>query len=302
MMNVQIFPSRKRVEPNDKLTEKVFSLLAETYYDMVTNGSRYNLVEVVNHKKYGEILTPFWLELINGYTDKTPLDQFDRAVLAACISEWAKGNKHTTPSVIYRHMTGKIGSDAEPKAALRVAILKSIDRLMCTQIKIDMTDVCEKLGYNEGKPLKITSAILPCAYIEGLIINGQSTTVIKLLMESPLLIITNAKKQILEYNETLLNVPKQRNSVDVIGVKNYVMQRVQEIIQHQMTPTIKFDDVFRKCRLMDLHNEQKRRVRKVIIELLEYLKSEEEIISFKLQKEGNKFSSITFIYKKELKK
>lgn len=296
MNNVQIYPSRKRIEANDKLTEKVFSLLAETYYSMVTDGSRFNLLEKKNHKKYGDIYTYFWLELIDGYTDKTPLNQFDRAVLAACISEWAAQNRYTTPSIIYRHLTGKVGSDAEPQPDLRSAILKSIDKLMCTQIKIDMTDTCEKLGYNEGKPLKITSTILPCTYVEGLMLNGKPTTIIKILDDPPLFNVTFLKKQLLHYDETLLDVPKQRNSTDVIAIKNYVMQRTEEIIAHNLSPTITFDDVFEKCRIEASHNEQKRRVRKVIIELMEQLKSKGEILSFKLNKVHNKFSSLTFTY------
>lgn len=296
MNNVQIFPSHKRVEANDKLTEKVFSLLAETYYDMVTCGAGFNLVEMKNHQMYGEISTPFWIELINGYTDDTPLDQFDRAVLSACISEWAAKNRYTTPSIIYRHLTGKVGSDAEPKPDLRIAILKSIDKLMSTRIKIDMTDVCEKLGYNEGKPIKITSTILPCAYAEGVMINGHSATVIKIFDEPPLFTVAFKKKQVLEYRETLLNVPKQRNTIDSIAVKNYVMQRIQEIIKHNLTPVITFDDVFKKSRIKITHNETKRRVRKIIVELMEHLKSCGEITSFTVNKVQNKFHSITFSF------
>ena len=298
MNNVQIFPSRNRTEANDKLTEKVFSLLAETYYNMVTYGSRFDLIEKKNHKKYGDIFSYFWLELIDGYTDDTPLDQFDRAVLAACISEWVANNRYTTPSIIYRHLTGKIGSDAEPKPELRAAILKSIDKMMCTQIKVDMSDTCQKLGYNDGKPFKMTSTILPCTYAEGIMINGHATTVIKLLDEPLLLTVTSMKKQMLNYYEPLLNVPKQKNSVDVIAVKNYTLQRIQEIIKHKMTPIITFADVFEKCRLDNLHSEQKRRVRKTIIELAEHLKNQGEILAFEVHKKGNAFYSISFTYSK----
>ena len=296
--NVSIFPSQNRIEANDKLTEKVFSLLAETYYNMVTYGSRFDLIEKKNHKKYGDIFSYFWLELIDGYTDKSPLNQFDRAVLAACISEWAANNRYTTPSIIYRHLTGKIGSDAEPKPELRAAILKSIDKMMCTQIKVDMSDTCQKLGYNDGKPFKMTSTILPCTYAEGIMINGHATTVIKLLDEPLLLTVTSMKKQMLNYYEPLLNVPKQKNSVDVIAVKNYTLQRIQEIIKHKMTPIITFADVFEKCRLDNLHSEQKRRVRKTIIELAEHLKNQGEILAFEVHKKGNAFYSISFTYSK----
>ena len=296
MNNVQIFPSRNRTEANDKLTEKVFSLLAETYYNMVTYGSRFDLIEKKNHKKYGDIFSYFWLELIDGYTDKSPLNQFDRAVLAACISEWAANNRYTTPSIIYRHLTGKIGSDAEPKPELRAAILKSIDKMMCTQIKVDMSDTCQKLGYNDGKPFKITSTILPCAYAEGIMINGHPTTVIYLDRESPILTIAIMKKQVLKYEELLLNVAKQHNSIEVVAIKNYVLQRVEEIKLHKLTAVITFDDVLEKCRLIDIDRKKKSRIRQMILELMEHLKNVGEISDYSIEKHHNQFYSIQFTY------
>ena len=296
MDNVQIFPSRKRIEPNDKLTEKLFSMSTDTYEKILTDGNTFYLIEVKNHKKYGDILSPLCIKLINGYLDKTPMDQFDRFVLAACISEWVKENTYTTPNIIYRHLTGKTGSDSEAPDETKEEILQSIRRLMCTEITINMTDYCAKLGYNKGKPFELTSTMLPCSYAKGLIVNGQPSTVIKILDEPPLLKIARFKAQLLTYEEKLLDVPHQHNSIDIITIKNYVMQRIQEIIKHKLTPTIRFDDVFEKCGLIDIRNNKKMRMRKVIVELMEHIKSNGEIVSYTINKEQNKFSSISIQY------
>ena len=208
MDNVQIFPSRKRIEANDKFTEKLFSMPAHTYQKLITDGSTFNLIEVTNHKKFGEIISPFCIELINGYLDESPLTQFDRAVLAACISEWVNDNEYTTPNIIYRHITGKDESNDDPTPEQRDAILKSIDKLMCTH------DVCEKLKYNNGKAFKRKATLLPSIYDEGILINGQESTVIHILIEPPLLNIARLKEQILTYDEKLLNVPNQRNTLE----------------------------------------------------------------------------------------
>ena len=292
MDNVQIFPSRKRIEANDKFTEKLFSMPAHTYQKLITDGSTFNLIEVTNHKKFGEIISPFCIELINGYLDESPLTQFDRAVLAACISEWVNDNEYTTPNIIYRHITGKDESNDDPTPEQRDAILKSIDKLMCTQITIDMTDVCEKLKYNNGKAFKRKATLLPSIF------NGQESTVIHILIEPPLLNIARLKEQILTYDEKLLDVPNQRNTLDVIAVKNYTLQRIQEIKSHKMTAVITFDDILKKCRLSESHGSKKFRMRKTIIELMKHLQNQSEITSFEIHKKGNSFYSISFTYSK----
>lgn len=297
MKNVQIFPTRIRKEANDKLTEKLFALPPEVHHKLVTEGIPFIIVEKESTKKSKEIVSPFWLELINEYTDTKPLTQFDRFVLAACISEWDFGNKYTTPDIIFRHITGKSRGDSDPSDKQKMNILKSIDKLMCTQIKIDMTEVCGKFGYNyKGNPIKLTSTLLPSAYAEGVTVNGQEGTVIHFLMEPPILTIARAKEQILTYDEKLLDIPNQHNSLETITVKNYVFHRIKEIILHRMTPTITLDDIFEKCRLEDADKKKKLRMRQMIIALMEHLKTNKEILDYSIHKKNNKFYAIKFNY------
>ena len=85
-----------------------------------------------------------------------------------------------------------------------------------------------------------------------------------------------------------------------IVVKNYVMQRIQEIKLHKMTPVITFDDIFQKCRLENSNRKKKLDARNAIMEFLEYLKSQSEIKNFELTKRGNSFYSIKFSYSKKV--
>ena len=91
-------------------------------------GGTLTLIEKTNYKKVGEIASKVQFHTAEDCNDASPLDQFDRAVLSACISEWAFGNRYTTVAILYRILTGKIakGHDAKPHPLQRENILKSI--------------------------------------------------------------------------------------------------------------------------------------------------------------------------------
>ena len=112
-------------------------------------------------------------------------------------------------------------------------------------------------------------------------INGQLIdNAVFFTLQCPLLIISDKKSQILRYDSNLLNVPNQNNTPLVISLKNYVMRRIVEIIAHKMTPTITWDNVFRRCRIVDASRDIKSDVCKNIIKLFESLLKEDFIKSF----------------------
>ena len=299
-INAQIYPAKFRVETNDKFSKILFGLTQEEY-SKLTNGNYMNIVEKKNHKKVGKIRSPFKVYNGKGYINTAPLTEFDRAVLAVCISNWLAGNRHITPAIIYRGLTGKVNHlarDAKPSTDQRNAIMRSIEKLMGTIVSSDMTDVCKNLKYNDGKPFKFVSALLPAYYIEATI-NGQDATVIFFDRESPLLQVASLKKQLLTFNADLLDVPNQNNTPLVITLKNYILRRIQEIKLHKMTPTLTIDDIFQKCRIADKSNKAKLDARNSIEKFFEHLKSIGEISSFTWDKKGNKIYSINFYYEKK---
>ena len=300
--NFQIIPSKIRVIPNDRVSKKLFNLTTADIQDWIEFNKTYNFIEMKNHKKFGEIGCPIKLSIEGEkFSISEPLTHFDSSVLSVCISEWAVENKITTPAIILRGLTGKIGKhDAEPSKDQLAAIFNSINKLMRLQLSYDMTELCEKLKYNNGKPEKLVSTLLPCHYIKSSTVNGNDTTIIEFDRESPLYKITKIKNnQIVTYDATLLDVPNQQNTPMNITVKNYVMLRVQEIKLHKMVPVITFNDVFQKCRINNADNKKKLRAREIIIEFLEHLKKHSEIKDFELTKKGNAFYSIKFSYTKK---
>ena len=308
MPNVQIYPSRTIFIPNDRISKILFNLTEEEFRQLTEEAQgNLQITEVRKHKRFGEIVTPVVISIDDAaeVSISEPLDQFDCAVLSVCISEYHFGNRFITPAIIYRGLTGKIGrGDAEPSVDQLAAINHSIKKLMRIQLDIYLYDVCEYLGYNDGQKKRILANVLPCKQVD-YTINGQKTSIIELLSESPLWTVAHLKNdQIISYDTALLDMPNQQNTPMLTTVKHYVMRRVMEIILHykQMTPSITFADVFQKCRLENADNKKKQRVRNFISDFFEHLIEHEVIKSFQFNKKGTGFYSVSFKFDKATNK
>lgn len=299
--NVQIYPTRQRIVPNDRLSKVLFNLADDDYLLALERQEPLDLVEMKNHKKFGEILSPFKISLDGDnefFCITEPLNQFDCAVLSVGISEYAFGNSFTTPSIIYRNLTGKVGrSDAEPHKDQLTSIFQSVNKLMRVQLFYNSSELCSKLHYKNNYAEEFVSTLMPCRYLKSSTINGKDTTLIELLAPSPLFEIAKMKnEQLLTYDATLFNIPNQNNTSLAIAVKFYVMNRIQEIKLHRMTPVITFADVFQKCRIIDADNKKKLRVRGLILDFFNSLQENSEVKNFKITKKKNAFYSIMFSY------
>ena len=300
MKNVQVYPSKILCIPNDIFSKRLFNLGNDDYQQALAERKTLEVVEKKNHYKFGDVITPFRIRVDDNaeFTISEPLDQFDFAVLCACISEWQNKNRFTTPSIIYRAVSGKVGDyDANPSKIQLTDILQSVDKLMRTQIGINMTKACENLKYNGGTAFKVISAILPCKRVTDNTINGQTSTIISFDRESPLWEIAAKVKnhQVLSCDAELLNVPGQKNTRMNVTVKFYVLRRVLEILAHrkQMAPIITFADVFEKCRLTNANRKKKLDARETCIELFKQLQNKKLIKSFTLEKKGTSTRAIS---------
>ena len=297
--NCQVQPSKFRVELNDKQTRVIFSLSEESTNELL-DGSTYEIVEKRNFGRVGDIVTSYKLFNADGFENRRPLDQFDRAVLSVCISEYLKGNRFTTVPIIYRGLTGKVnrGSNSKPTKEQRATILESLQVLMSRVFSSDPSAARNFLKYNDGSSKPICSALLPAWLVENVTVNGKDPETALFLREPcPLLAMAQAKKQLLTYDTRLLDIPNQQNTTTNIRLKNYSMIRVKESIGHkQMSPILTFSDVFTKCHLEDAQGETKRRAREFMLAFLAHLKSKEFITSFELTRRGSAFYSIQFSY------
>ena len=284
---VQIYPSHIRIETNDKDTKVLFGINDENFQDLINGGSR-NIVETRNHKKLGTVRSPYTVTNSDGYDNKVPLNEFDRAVLSACISEWRAGNPYITPAMIFRSITGKVGTIGNKiRANQEKDISDSIEKLMFTNFNRDNQRSLEQLRYCEGDDeIKIKSAAILPAVVVDVKINGQLIeNAIFFTCESPVLTVADQKNQIVRYDVELLNVPNQNNTLLVISLKNYVMRRICEIKLHKnLARTLTWDNIFHKCRISDANDKTKHDARATVIKLFENLLNKGFIKSFTLAK------------------
>ena len=304
--NFQIYPAKQLIVPNDRASKKIFNLTLADIQNWVEQNAGFSFIELQRHKNLGKILSPMKLSVDDEtFTLSEPLDQFDNAVLCAGISELYFGNHQTTPAIIYRAITGKVGdNDANPSKNQLADILSAFELLMRLRMNYDLSNYCQTTGCNNGNPITLISSLLPCRMIKSARVNGKDTSVIELLGESPLLLSAQIKNnQILTYDNSLLDVPNMNNSRMNIGAKHYAMRRVQECSLHrQMTPTITLADYFNKLRIENAHAQVKKDAREVLVTFFEHLQAKGVIKSFKVRKKGNAFDAVEFTPSKVAKK
>lgn len=291
-------PARKHLVVNDKPTKLLFSLRPDIVPATIDEDIAWIVPEV---KRKGKKLES---RLIVGIDPEKRaeakrmlmrLTEFDLAVLNACVSEIAIGNYVTTPEAIYRHLTGKVGKTAYPTERIRAAIMASLRKMAMIRITLDYADCLELLNGAKLEPEEFTGYILPSEIIHGKYCD-KPITLIRLLSRSPLHAVAMAKRQMLTYDVTLLDVPNQNNTPRIIEVKNYTLRRVMEIRQHNLTPTITFGDVFKKCRLDEVTRKSQSDARNAMLELFQQLEEKKVISAFDIVKNGNALYSLQFKY------
>ena len=283
----------KLITLNDKLTKTLFNLPVDEYYDSLQKGTSIAVNEIISRGK--KIQSHFTLKSGGFAALRRPLNEFDRAVFDTCNSARAANFRGITPDSLFRALVGGKNKNTRLSPDQSATIFDSLERLM-TVIEIDFSQTCEKIPKYNSAPGKITAQILPCQILENVLVNGQITTIIEFIDESPLLKIARAKKQLLTYPVSLLNIPKQNNTPLVITIKSYVIRRVLEIIAHNMTPTITFADEFKHCELSDANRFQQRDARKIILDIMKHLQSNGIIKSFETTKKDGSYYSVTITF------
>ena len=280
---------KKLVVPCDKLSNHMFNYSADEYADILEYRDKCGCVEIV--KKGKKVVTPYWLELVEGYVDLSPLNAFHREILFSAISAYEQGFRIITFSTTLHSLTG--GNQTRVRNEQYAAIRGAFDKLGFTRIEIDLAPLFKampKYKANYTGEARLVGTLLPCRYFDAEI-NGQKTLAIELLGESPLMTVAKLKKQILTYDAEPLNIAEQNNTPIVITVKNFLLRRIK-LIERGLNPSILLDTIYAECGLADADKWKKQDFRKIITDILNSFKTVGVIKNFEFEKQGRAYRNI----------
>lgn len=290
LVSIALNTTPVRKDPNDKISNLFFT--------MTDDELEYRSMSLLEGVKKGEELVSYisfdWDKAVEHFPVLEKFDAFDREVVLACISEYvahSKGNYTqpvmTTFEAVYRAMIGDDGNGKNlkhPSERMLEKIKHSIDKARLCSLTIDLSAVCRAYGYNGGKPAKLTGYLLPAKYMEGVIVNGKATTVLKLYELSPLFEAAEIKNgQVLAYDKKLLAVPNVKNTEDTIVIKNLLVRRLLAITGHkELKPKLLIESIFQDAELEDLSRTEKNRLIKQIESMFDYWLELKKIKSYSL--------------------
>lgn len=292
-----------RLNPANDLT-----ILLDKVFKNVFNPTKDKKIRHVIEDKKSGIKTVVTFEAL-----KDNLNQFDKLVFCTAISEQLAGNKFFSIRRLWHRMGGGYNLPADMKKK----IATSIEKLACTRVEINMTDVNEKFHYTKKKDVVFRNYLLPCKSVE-VIVNGQTLEgAYQILDDSPLFEVAELKKQFAAQPIELLDVTKLHNSELVLKLKFFLLERTTAIIgshkkrkahivgkkkgggyiykrAKQLHKIITFEDIFEQCELSDADNGKKRDARNTIEKILEHFKAQNFISEWHFEKKNGAFYSIHF--------
>ena len=287
---------KKLIVPCDKLSNHMWNYSAEEYADIIKHRDRCECVEGTD-KKGKVVVTPYWLGLVDDCVDLSPLNAFHREVLFHAISAYEQGFRIITISMTLDSLSG--GAEKRHVCKEQYEVIKdAFKKLATTSITINLAPLINAYP-NYKKRLtgaaELTSPILPCKILDAEI-NGQKTLTVKILDESPLMTVAKLKKQVLTYDATPLAIPNQKNTPQIITVKNYLLRRIKLMKSSRkekgLNNSILFKTIYENCGLADADKWQKQDTRKIIVDTLTGFKNDGVIKNFEIEKSGGSYRSI----------
>ena len=299
--------------PVDKLSCCLWDHTDAEFADIVNNRRQCGCLEGLVKGK--QVVTPYFLSLIEDYADLSALNPWHREILFHAINLYANGYNLITISMTYDSMTGGAENrHLQQNTARFEAIKAAIKKLAFTGIRIDLEPLianypkyranykryCPKDSAKKGKA-ELMGTLLPAQILdEESAVNGQKTFAVKILGDSPLMILARIKQQIMHYNTEPLAIDGQKGTVQVVVIKNYLLRRIELMKQRRMSRSIVFTTLYKECGLGDAEKWQKQDARKVVEETLEAFKAAGVIKDFQIERKAGKYRAIKITLEQSL--
>lgn len=283
MRNIQVKPVTTFVMVNDSLTQKLFNGRLGVKSKEWRRG-----IKVVDCRKSEKRICSK-LDIRNDASFDIALNEFDRAVFDAVISELAAGNGIFTEAMIYRNLGGS-ATNSLP-AAMKKLINYSLVRITSLYLSLDMRETAKKTSYDLGKgtrsgsPLRISMGDTS--------INGAPVKALR-IDDALLFDVANAKSHIIRLAMERIDL-SVKLTPRVIAVKHYIIRRVAQILgsndsankgrkNKRLAAKITFANLEKCCGFYNLNRWQRQDVRKTVTLILDAFKEKNLVTDWQFEK------------------
>lgn len=256
----------------------------------------------VGKNKHKPVLVSAQLVTSNEINDILPknIDDFDRAVLDGVCTLRDNGNKCFTLTQLCYVLT----KNDKPTANLKKAVERSIQKLQTTLLKLDWTAHADMKHIvhtetRKGKtiviqPVKTEEAILRIRK-DTFLINGNQSVEGYILEKTPALWqYAKAVNQIAYTNIDMLKVDCNATPENIV-LRNELIRHIEHTDKNKnWSNTISLQAIYDHCNI-SANKTATSRARKHMKDMLDCWKRKGYIKSYKFNKEGNSYKSITII-------
>ena len=295
--SVNTVKPNKYVFPTDKATMNTFQRAADilaanrTVLGMEPRNSKSR-----KSKKQIDTLISLDYSNLQSVSISRQLSLYDREVHDAIITLAVEGgNEYITPRMIHQVMRN---TQEKPSTKQITDINNSVTLLMHTRIVNDATAEAAAYGFNN---FKYDGMLVPAERVTAKI-NGNTVTCIHLFRTPPLYDYPNRKSQIARINMNLLSNPQISITDETLILRGYLLRRITAIKSSKnMSNIIVYDTVYQDLNIImpksdGAKRKKKADLRKKIKILLDDWTGKNFIISYKENKKGHEFNSISIFY------
>ncbi len=232
------------------------------------------------------------------------INEYERAIYNAIASHYIEKNKVITPAMIYRTLTGKIKTKANPSPEQKAKISKAIEKFGLMRAEINVTDeLIERKLIKKNEKYTLNQNLISYTKISKSITTSSGEEIevddYYLLNDTPILYkYANMIRQVYTIPIEVLNVPVSMNELS-ISIKNILIRRI-EMASNQLNKKTNFNildlkNLYDELDIDKKNKDKTRKVRNIITKMLDYWKSISYIKDYQYVYKKKEISTLNLI-------